>query len=278
MKKLLRSLAILSLGLILTTGIQSCKKDKDDTTLDDIMDTKDNALAEGHDTDVENMSDEAMSGTMTNFREEGEYSLLSGCATITKDTTVTPKMMTIDFGSTNCLCRDGRYRRGKVIVTWTGQWRTPGAAHTISYNNYFVNDNQLLGTKTRRFDGPDGDGNFYWDVTVNGKMVPAGTADTVRWNANRRVTWVQGYSTAVRSDDVFLITGGSTGTGRTGLTWTTTIINPLRKEVGCRWIVSGIREVTRADKPTRRIDYGNGACDNVANVTVNGNTRQITLW
>lgn len=278
MKKLLRSFVIFGLGLSLTASFQSCKKDKDESPLEDITDTKDNALAEGHDTDVENMADEAASGTMTNFREEGEYSLLSGCATITRDTTVNPKIMTIDFGSTNCLCRDGRYRRGKVIVTWTGQWKTTGAIHNISYNNYFVNDNQLLGTKTRRFDGPDGDGNFYWDVTVNGKMVPAGTVDTVRWTANRRVTWIQGYNTAVRSDDVFLITGSSTGTGRTGLTWTTNIISPLRKEVACRWIVSGIREVSKADKPTRTIDYGNGACDNIANVTVRGVTRQITLW
>lgn len=278
MKKLLRSMTLIGLGLVLTTGFQSCKKDKDEDTIEDITDTKDNALAEGHDTDVENMADEAISGTMTNFRENGEYSMLSGCATITRDTTVSPKTMTIDFGSTNCLCRDGRYRRGKVLVSWTGQWRTAGSTHTITYDQYFVNDNQLLGSKTRRFDGPDGDGNFYWDVNVNGKMVPAGTADTVRWTANRRVTWIQGYSTAVRSDDVFLITGGSTGTGRTGLTWSTTITSPLRKEVGCRWIVSGVRTVSRADKPTRTIDYGNGACDNTATVSVRGGTRQITLW
>ena len=44
--------------------------------------------------------------------------LISTCAqrTYVSDT----RTLTIDFGSTNCLCPDGRYRRGKIVVVFTG--------------------------------------------------------------------------------------------------------------------------------------------------------------
>jgi hypothetical protein len=266
----------LFVSMIGLAAMQSCKKDSA-SVADDITETMDNSAMEGAHNDVDNLADEAQTNSsVSNYRLNSENSLLSSCATVTNDTVA--KLITIDFGSTNCLCKDGRYRRGKILVQYSGRWRTVGASQNISFDNYYVNDNRLLGTKSRTFKGPDGNGNYYWDVIVNGLMIPSGTTDTVRWNSTRTVTWIQGYNTPlVRGDDVFTIDGSALFTGRDGLNRTINITKSLRKEVGCRWIVSGTMTITRSDKPTRTLDYGNGSCDAEATVTVNGNSRQITL-
>ena len=55
------------------------------------------------------------------------------------------------------------------------------------------------------------------------------------------------------------------------------ITSALRKEIGCRHIVSGSLALTPSGKPTRYVDFGTGACDDQATVTINGNVYNITL-
>jgi hypothetical protein len=48
--------------------------------------------------------------------------------------------------------------------------------------------------------------------------------------------------------------------------------------LACRkHFVSGIFNHTPENKPTRTIDFGDGACDDIATVTVNGKTYTVTL-
>jgi hypothetical protein len=48
--------------------------------------------------------------------------------------------------------------------------------------------------------------------------------------------------------------------------------------IGCRkHFTQGVLEHTPSGKAMRTIDYGNGACDDQATVTINGNTYTITL-
>ncbi len=49
------------------------------------------------------------------------------CATIEFDIESNPKKVTIDFGETNCLCEDNRYRKGKIIVEYTGNYYEEGS-------------------------------------------------------------------------------------------------------------------------------------------------------
>jgi hypothetical protein len=56
-----------------------------------------------------------------------------------------------------------------------------------------------------------------------------------------------------------------------------TIISPLIYQNGCFYPVSGIIEIDTDGEGLKIIDYGNGECDNVATVTINGNTENIEL-
>jgi hypothetical protein len=88
---------------------------------------------------------------------------------------------------------------------------------------------------------------------------------------------VEGYETRRIRDDVYLIDGSADGIRPSGITWEREIVNALRKEMNCRWIVSGTVEITPEDRPTRILDYGDGTCDNIATVIINGVTYTITL-
>ena len=213
---------------------------------------------------------------MTTENASGERSLLSACATVTIDSVATPHTITVDFGASNCLCSDGRYRRGQINISYSGHYRDAGSTHTITFTNYYVNDNKIMGTKTVLNNGRNTAGNLTYSITVNGSIEKS-SGGTITWNSNRTREWIVGESTPAWNDDVYLITGSASGTSAGGTSFTLNITSALRKEIGCRHFVSGSFALTPSGKAVRYVDYGTGACDNTATVTINGNTYNITL-
>lgn len=270
--KLLISITLL-FGIVVFTS--SCKKDEQETPENTSV-SADDALAESLFDDVTNIANEAYERGAGGLKSSDLGYFLSGCATVTLDTTVMPRVLTIDFGDVNCLCQDGRYRRGKIIVTFNGRYWWPGTVITYGFDNYFVDDNQLDGTKVVTNMGFNDDFHLYWDIQVVG-VINLANGGTLSWNASKEREWEAGYQTNTPFDDVYLITGSSNGIRPSGETWTKVIVNPLRIEIGCRWIVSGTMEVTPEGLSTRVVDWGNGDCDNIITVMVNGNTYTVFL-
>lgn len=264
-----------TVGMLFT----SCRKDKDEKDTD-TSSASDNALAEGTYNDVNNIADEASTGTLSSFltpMDPENKSILSTCATITNDTSISPHILTINFGTTNCLCNDGRNRRGIINVSYVGQYRDSASTHTITFTNYYVNDNQILGTKTVTNNGHNAAGNLSYSVVVNGQIIKAGGGGTINWTSTRTREWIVGELTLPWNDDVYLITGSANGTNAAGNSFNMAITTALRREIGCRHFVSGSLTLTPSGKPTRYVDFGSGACDNQATVTINGNVYNITL-
>jgi len=203
--------------------------------------------------------------------------LTAGCFTRTYDAAT--RTLTLDFGPTNCLCADGRYRRGQLTAVFSGPYRQAGAVVTINRTNYFVNDNQHLGTRVIT---NLGSGSF--DLSVqNASIIFANNGGTTAWSSQRRYTRTAGFGTPSILDDAYSITGSLTGTNRRSVTYTATIKSPLIKKLalGCaRHFVAGTVEVTNSKTQTLLINYdpsGTAACDNIATVTINGRTRTIHL-
>jgi hypothetical protein len=79
-------------------------------------------------------------------------------------------------------------------------------------------------------------------------------------------------------DDVYTITGNSTGINSNNNSWITEITQPLIRKFGCAWREKGqITLTVKSNSITAILDYGDGACDNKATVTINGVTIPITL-
>lgn len=258
-----------------------CRKDKDEDN--DTSTAGDNAFAESTFNDVVNISDEAgYSGSVSNYRLGNGDGILTTCATVTFDSLNTADQDTIhiNFGSTNCACNDGRNRRGEILVYYSGHYRDSASTHTITFNNYFVNDNQVLGTKTVVNNGHNAAGHLVYSITVSGQIILANNGGTITWNSTRQREWTAGETTMAWSDDMYSVTGSASGTGANGHSFTVNITSPLIRNmaVGCRrHFVQGTFDLTPDNKPTRTVDFGTGACDNIATVTINGHTYTITL-
>lgn len=61
-------------------------------------------------------------------------------------------------------------------------------------------------------------------------------------------------------DNVFLITGNGTFTNKAENVFSKEITAPLRREMGCRFIVQGILEIPR-NGIMAILDFGDGSCD-----------------
>lgn len=267
--------------IVLTMAVftlAACKMKKDDNApAEDTGYATDHATLEKTFNDVQSIADEAgTSGSLSTFRS-GPATLGGPCATITNDTVSVPHVMTVDFGSTNCLCQDGNYRRGQIIVTYNGHYRDSGYAHTISFNNYFVNDNQVTGTKTVTNAGHNSSGQPYYNVSVNGSVILANNNGTISWTSTRTRTWVAGYNTTQWQDDVYNISGSANVTRANGNTFSLTITSPLVIALNCHWIEQGTVQITPQNGNVRTLDYGNGTCDALATFTVNSHTYNISL-
>lgn len=285
--KIKSGLALIVAGCALSLNMVSCKKDNASGLDTDTSTASDNNLAEGIYNDVQNMSDQADKGDLTFYyptvNENGEITnedLLtkgSSCATITRDTVSSPRTITIDFGTSNCVCKDGRSRKGKILISYQGKYRDSASVHTITFDNYFVDDNQVLGSKTVTNNGHNSNGNLNYTINVSGSVIKANNGGTVTYSATKNREWIEGENTLTWIDDVYLITGNASGTNANGISYTATITTALQRALSCKWFESGVIEITPSGKATRTINYGNTGCDALATVTINGKSYPITL-
>lgn len=207
-----------------------------------------------------------------------QYLYSGGCATVTItpfDLVTFPKTITIDFGTTNCLGNDGRYRRGVIELVTTGWYRDSGTVITVTPQNYFVDDNQITGYKTVTNMGHNQAGNLNYDVEIDGTVITS--EGTITHVSSRNREWIEGESTVFNPwDDKYLITGTAHGTNVEGEPYTMTILQALQVQFGCRWVQAGILQIESGGY-TIVVEYGDGSCDANAVVTINGNTYNIVM-
>jgi outer membrane murein-binding lipoprotein Lpp len=276
MKRIKLTLALIAF-ISFSIMLSSCKKNADIQTENTTV-SQDNSFVEGIYENVSDIADEAYDFSTNNLKStDGWRHFLSDCVTVTLDTTAFPRQLTIDFGEVNCLCNDGRYRRGMIIVTWTGRYCEFGTVISHSFENFYVNDNHVEGSKVVTNMGLNNNGNVYFTIVINGTVTMADNTGVITWNSSRQRELIQGYDTPGRWDNIYLVTGTASGTRLDGVSWLSEILNPLRVEMACRFIVSGTVQITPDNLPSRILDYGDGNCDNIATVTINGVTYTIHL-
>ena len=217
----------------------------------------------------------------------------NSCHTISldnKNTTDGLDTLTIDFGE-GCLYY-GRYRKGKVIFTYTGRYREVNTVITTSFENYDVDGIKIEGNRTTTNNGViDGKLNFSINVT-NGKFTFTDSSMT-RWTSSRTRVIDLNQTERNFTDDIISIHGSASSTHESG-TRTEHIITeeePLVYNTTCRveggltsrylWMpVSGEKETTVYQDTTtiiRLFEYGEGECDNSYTVTVNGISYPFTF-
>lgn len=189
-----------------------------------------------------------------------------------------PLQITIDFGS-GCTGRDGRTRKGRIIIVYTGHLFISGNSATATFDGYSLENIQIEGTYKLTNTGTP-DKKSYITQVINGKLSRSNEV-YMQWNSEKTVTQTAGGATPLLGfDDVYSITGKAGGSEQIDdkyFQWSTAITSPLIKKFTCRWISGGQLSLKKGDDALAVVDYGAGDCDNIVNFWVDGKEHEITL-
>jgi hypothetical protein len=300
------TLSFAAIMLSMAVAVISCKK-KDNTPSDsDTSSASDNSLAEKTSNDIVLMagqaSDIAVGDSLNAYRGGSDYILGLSCATITRDTAT--KKITLTFSGGTCL--DGHTRSGSILIDYSGSlgfpthYRTPGFKCVVTSTNYVVDGNQVnIVNKTIANTTPlqfnPATTNETWSISSNINIVKASNGGTVSWSATKTKTLLNTSDTNVYHGQAVHITwskakvgitGNATGTTAKGESFTANVITQLVRDMNCspnaahpgsHPFIQGTLDFTPGTKAVRHFDYGNGSCDNLATVTINGVVYNITL-
>lgn len=272
----LRLLAFIAVGSLLIT---SCETD-DTVDLVDVSEpiSADEIVAL---TEVDDISDDVNNIIDDYFVEsetEDETEDLLPCLVKTFVLTDTTNTVTLDFGE-GCELPNGNVLSGKIIMNYAIDTDVNILTIAQTYENFYFNDISIEGGNTIVRIRENENGNPQSTVTFGTTITWPDGVSTTREGFKVR-EWIEGYDTRDWADNVFLFTGSWTLTFTDGIvysSYSSNIIEPLRREMACRFIVSGIVEVQKLDM-SGTIDFGDGSCDDIATFTdEDGVVSEITL-
>lgn len=270
-------------AVLAVVALASCKKDKteDDSELTATYESGNlQSIAEFTNDDAnEVLNEAAVSNNFmgSNFIGGGATTFgTMSCATVTVTPAAGfPKTVVIDFGA-GCTSANGVTRSGKINVNITDSLRKPGSVATMTFDNYYVAGYKKEGTITWT-NTSSATVKSWHRVCQNGKITaPNGNYWT--HSGTQDITMTGGSNTPLDlTDDVFSITGNHTVTNAAGFSRTWTITSALEKKTSCHYIDMGTYTVTGV-LHTAVLDFGSGACDNIATVSIDGGVAHtITL-
>ncbi|WP_136466406.1 hypothetical protein [Flagellimonas onchidii] len=183
---------------------------------------------------------------------------LPDCVTITTVVTDTTKEKTIDFGE-GCELPNGNVLSGIINLSYATDMEAATKTLELNLENFTFNGVAIEGSadilreRSNENENPQSTANASFAATW-----PEG--DTASFEGTRTREWIEGYGSGFWGDNVFLITGKRTYVGREGNVFVKEVVTPLRREMACRFIVSGVLEISRNDN-TASLDFGDGTCD-----------------
>lgn len=196
------------------------------------------------------------------------------CASVTIQNDSFPKVITIEYGE-DCVTRRGLEKTGTIIMTLSDSLKTPGSTYTVEYIDLKVGVKTMDKVSVRTYHGLNENGNHLVTVEENSLTNFNDSVIVVR-ESEKAKEWLDGFDTPKIDDDKMFVTGSSKVTINDTISYSKEIIDPLYIDRACRFILSGVIEIVK-DGETMVIDYGEGACDNIAVVTKDGESEEIEL-
>lgn len=234
----------------------------------------DNMSEDANDILMEAITERNLDGNFTASPPVTMNHLLCATITVTPQSGF-PKTILIDFGQ-GCTSPNGITRSGSITIVLSDSLRRPGSTAVMTFQNYFVNGFQIEGIHT--WTNTSVPGVKSWRREIDNGKITAPNGNIRLHEMLRDVVHAHGANTPHHIlDDEFHITGNSTVTNPQGITRNSVILLPLHKKVICANIDEGR---IRFEGPNHFaiLDYGNGICDRIATISIDGNPpRQILL-
>jgi hypothetical protein len=265
-------------------SLTACKKTNTAASLDEIETTFDistkQAIADNLTQDDNDILDEVtasndLSGNYT-MGPIVVMDIIGSCAVITVSGNFPAKNIKIDFG-TGCTNAAGVTRKGIINIVLTDSIRKTGSIATVTFNNYYINNFKKEGTITWTNTTVGGSNTPSWNRKVENGKITAPTGDFWLHTANISITQTAGANTPNNlTDDIFTISGTRTTTNAAGKSRTATTITALQKKTACSNIDKGQLQVQGINH-IAVIDFGDGSCDRLATISIDGNTPRTIL-
>jgi hypothetical protein len=186
-----------------------------------------------------------------------------------------PVVITIDYGD-GVEFRNGRVVTGLVTIELSAQRGTDGATRTITYSDCTIDSVGINGIVVETFTGDQLTSRTVNSISAVTFVMADGTI--IEREGTHTRNWMAGLDTPEeRDDDVIEITGSVTAQTSTGNTWARTIVEPLIRTGNCRHHVQGVVEFSQNGILLASLNFGDGTCDNLAIMTVDGETIEIEL-
>ena len=189
-----------------------------------------------------------------------------------------PITVTVNWGTAGCTSTtDNITRNGQITVSLSKLMNEVNSVATFTFKDFVSEGNRISGTHRITYLGLNAGNNWprYSVFTEARVTFPDNKYITYRAEYTRLKS--EGASTAAQDDDVWRIEGHSSGVTREGVAWTASYPSALVKKNSCKWFSSGTVKVTSDGMPDRIINFGDGACDNKATITIGDKTSEITL-
>jgi len=254
----------------------SCSEDENNTELETNEDLTAMQTKQAADTDeVSTGAFNIIETAYVEIEEQGGRmtSLFPDCVTITITSENGFTFITLDFGL-GCELNNGNIVSGKIHISY-GPIQNGTRTINYSFEDFIFNDKGIEGGGTIFREHSNAIGNpqstFHKNIVVT---FPEGLVATV--DGTRVREWVEGVGSGTWMDNVYLVTGNWTIEFSTGHSRSALVTEALRREATCHYFVSGLLEITR-NETTGVLNYGDGTCDNIAILTVNGKEYIIIL-
>lgn len=270
-------------ALFISTAIMSCESDEVAALVEEAITTDDITVIDEVDVVLDEVTasieqafiiEEAI-GTLTS-KDSGEKGLTDffpACLTKTVVIEQNMKVVTLDFGE-GCEVR-GRFMAGILIMSYEKDPELQTRTITTTFDNYRVNRKLIEGShsivRVRENENGNPQATSTFDV-----MITWDNGDTASRVGEKVRELIEGADTRVWSDNVYSITGHWATVRKNGTTVNAAIITALRREMVCRFLVSGVIDLTKNDR-SGTLDFGDGTCDNEALLTLDDGTEIVIV-
>lgn len=208
---------------------------------------------------------------LTASRENGENSFFPPCLTKTVVITDTSKVVTLDFGE-GCMVR-GHFIAGILTMSYEKDQTLHTRTISVEFDDFRVNRKLIVGSYSIVRMRTNDNGNPQSTATID-ISVTWDNGDFASREGVKIREWIEGYGSGIWSDNVYLITGNWTSVLKNGTVLSAEITTPLRRELVCRFFVSGEVALQKNNR-TATLNFGDGDCDNEALLTLQNGTEII---
>ena len=190
-----------------------------------------------------------------------------------QDSIVYSGTLSLNYGD-GASCDAKNKRTGKITDTFKIVVRTKAP--------YNFTSSETLTFEAFTRDSTTYNGNIVVIAASNKKATVAGNAVSIEYADGTTSSWngtfTFAYEDVSKRKGEIQVTGGISGVSRQGVSYESSIIEPVVFKPGCYgWIkkipVDGLVKIT-TNGSTSNLNYGNGACDRIYTIEVDGETEQ----